>query len=145
MRTNRRVLLGTGFALAAFLAAPAHAAQPTASTIGASKPRVEWTGKTTLPAGAVYCLSSDDPICDNFFLESTSNGTVTVTLTAPGADDWDLIVYDDDGRVITSSADAGNVETVSFDVIEGARYEVDAAPFLTTSGRGYNAVGTWSA
>ena len=147
MSTMRRGLAAACglLALGTLVATPSQAATPTSSVIGAAKPTVTWTGTTRLPAGAAHCVSSDDPICDNFFLEVQSTGSVTVTVTGSGSDDWDLFVFDDDGQIIGSQQTFGNApETMCFPVVAGGRWEVDAAPFLVTSGKGYKGAATWS-
>ena len=147
MITMRRGLaVASGLlALGTLLAAPSDAATPSASPIGAGKPSVTWTGNTLLPVGGVHCISSNDEVCDNFFLEVTTTGTVTVTITPRPGDDWDLFVFDDDGRVVGTQQTTGSAaETMCFPVVEGGRWEVDAAPFLVASGRGYNGAASWS-
>lgn len=140
MRSFRRaVLAGGALAATALLANPAFAATPSSSEIGGGRPTVTWTGRTTLPAGGVYCLSSTDPVCDNFFLDATSTGNVTVTVNAPAGDDWDIVVYDADGAVLGTSSEQGTAnDKVTFPVVAGGEYEVDIAPFLVLSGGSYS-------
>ncbi|HUS62346.1 MAG TPA: hypothetical protein VMY34_09125 [Acidimicrobiales bacterium] len=148
MTTMKRTLafVSALLAVGALTAVPSNAATPTASVIGSGTPTVTWSGTTALPVGGAYCISSDDPVCDNFFLEVTTTGYVTVTISPKvTGDDWDLFVFDDDGQTVgTSQHMGGGSETSCFPVEARGRWEVDAAPFLVSLRAGYRGVATWS-
>lgn len=132
--------------LTALVTAPVQAAEPPSAPIGSANSSVSWTGNTLLPAGGLFCPTSDDPVCDHFFLDAKTNGYVTVTITPGGpSDDWDLFVYNGSGSNVGSSTKNGSaVEKTCFVVTAGGRWEVDAAPFLVPSLSDYSGTATWS-
>src|SRR5467141_812797 len=133
----------TGFVLAmVFIAAVAYAATPSSGTVSQANPTVTWTGQIpTVPAaGSSSCSGPNNPGCDNFKLtiippDPTFGPYVIVirTVSAPG-DDWDLEVYDPNGKLVGSSgngasAPSGEVETVTLTNPPAGTYTVSAAPF----------------
>src|SRR5467141_2838543 len=133
----------TGFVLAlVFFAALAYAATPSSGTVSQTNPTVTWNGQVpTVPAaGSSSCSGPNNPGCDNFKLTivppDPSFGPYVVvigTVSAPG-DDWDLEVYDPNGKLVGSSgngasAPSGELETVTLTNPPAGTYTVSAAPF----------------
>src|SRR5207245_3172286 len=98
--------------------------------------------KIPIPATAVgssSCSGPNTPGCDNFKLtilppDAAFGPYVVVirTVSAPG-DDWDLEVYDPNGKLIGSSGNgasvSGEVETFTLTKPPAGTYTVSAAPF----------------
>src|SRR5713226_3524243 len=124
------------------LANPSFAAHPSSDTVSQSNPTVACTGQNKIPpaAGSSSCGGPNNSGCDNFKLtivppDATFGPYVVViqTVSAPG-DDWDLEVYDPNGKLIGSSgngasAPSGEVETVTLTNPPAGTYTVSAAPF----------------
>src|SRR3989441_488238 len=123
-----RRLLAVCLALAiVLLPGAASAATPSSGTMSQTNPTVTWTGQVpTVPAaGSSSCSGPNNPGCDNFKLtiippDPTFCPYVVVIQTiSQGTDDWDLEVYDPNGKLIGSSGNgpgtpnSPEVETVT--------------------------------
>src|SRR5713101_3452223 len=140
-RTALRLAFRLGLA-AILLANPSFAATPSSGTVSQTNLTVTWTGQLPVPpaVGSSSCGGPNNPGCDNFKLtivppDATFGAYVVVirTVSAPG-DDWDLEVYDPNGKLIGSSgngasAPSGEVETVTLTNPPAGTYTVSAAPF----------------
>src|SRR5712692_11682402 len=106
------------------VSAVARGATPTSGTVSQANPTATWTGQIPIPpaAGSSSCSGPNNPGCDNFKLtiippDPTFGPYVVVVQTiSKGTDDWDLEVYDPNGKLIGSSgngasAPSGEVET----------------------------------
>ncbi len=137
----------TGFVLALmFFAAIADAATPSSGTVSQSNPTVTWTGQIPIPpaAGSSSCGGPNNPGCDNFKLTITPPDAtfgpyvVVVKTVSQSSDDWDLEVYDPNGKLIGSSGNGSGttlnpeVETVTLTNPPAGTYTVSAAPFAVT-------------
>src|SRR5437879_2392549 len=99
------------------LPGPASAATPSSGTVSQTNPTVTWTGQIPIPPTAVgssSCSGPNNPGCDNFKLtilppDAAFGPYVIVirTVSAPG-DDWDLEVYDPNGKLIGSSGNGAS-------------------------------------
>src|SRR5713226_8626743 len=123
------------------LANSSFGATPSSGTVSQSNPTVTWTGQIPIPpaAGSSSCGGPNNSGCDNFKLtivppDPTFGPYVIVirTVSAPG-DDWDLEVYDPNGKLIGSSGNgataSGEVESVTLTNPPAGTYTVSAAPF----------------
>jgi hypothetical protein len=126
------------------IAGDARAAEPGGGTLGGPNDEVTWSG-AFLASNPVVCATSSDPLCDHFLLtiDSASIKRVLIAI-APGegfeADDYDLYVYDDQGVLVASQADADGYEAVVIENGGAAFYEVRVQPWLVTPGSTYNGV-----
>jgi hypothetical protein len=139
----RLVLADLVFAL---LAALVYAAAPSSGTVSQSNPTVTWTGQIPLPpaAGSSSCSGPNNAGCDNFKLtiippDPTFGPYVVVIKTvSQNSDDWDLEVYDPNGKLVGSSGNGAGtalnpeVETVTLTNLPAGTYTVSAAPFAVT-------------
>src|SRR5438132_9841387 len=104
----RLVLTGLVFAL---FAALVYAATPSSGTVSQSNPTVTWTGQIPIPpaAGSSSCSGPNNPGCDNFKLSitppSATFGSYVLVFksVSQNISDWDLEVYDPNGKLIGSS------------------------------------------
>src|SRR5437870_7789708 len=129
----------------------ASAATPSSGTVSQTNPTVTWTGQSPIPpaAGSSSCSGPNNPGCDNFKLtiippDPTFGPYVVVIQTiSKGADDWDLEVYDPNGKLIGSSGNgpgtptSPEVETVTLTNPAAGTYTVSSSPFAVTSTMGY--------
>jgi len=127
------------------VSAVARGATPTSGTVSGTNPTVTWTGQIPIPpaAGSSSCSGPNNSGCDNFKLtiippDPTFGPYVVViqTASAPG-DDWDLEVYDPNGKLIGSSGNGAGVsppevESVTLTNPPAGTYTVSAAPFAVT-------------
>lgn len=122
---------------------PSSAANPTSGTVSQTNPVVTWAGQipsNTSEVGNSSCAGPNDPGCDNFKLTivppDASYGpyVVTIQTTSFSSGDWDLQIYDANGKLVGSSG-AGNgvtsneVESVTLFNPPAGTYTVAAAPF----------------
>src|SRR5713226_9687456 len=136
-----------GFVLAlVFFAALAYAATPSSGTVSQSNPTVTWNGQIPIPpaAGSSSCSGPNNPGCDNFKLtiippDQTFGPYVVVVQTiSQKFDDWDLEVYDPNGKLIGSSGNgpgtpsSPEVESVTLTNPPAGTYTVSAAQFAVT-------------
>ena len=140
----RLVLTGLVFAL---FAALVYAATPSSGTVSQSNPTVTWTGQIPIPpaAGSSSCSGPNNPGCDNFKLTITPPAAtfgpyvVVVKTVSQNIDDWDLEVYDPNGKLIGSSGNGSGtpsnpeVETVTLTNPPAGTYTVSAAPFAVST------------
>src|SRR5437879_2862919 len=133
------------------LPGPASAATPSSGTVSQTNPTVTWTGQIPIPpaAGSSSCGGPNNSGCDNFKLtiippDPTFGPYVVVIQTiSKGADDWDLEVYDPNGKLIGSSGNgpgtptSPEVETVTLTNPAAGTYTVSSSPFAVTSTMGY--------
>jgi hypothetical protein len=137
----------TGFVLAlVFFAALAYAANPSSGTVSQSNATVTWNGQIPIPpaAGSSSCSGPNNPGCDNFKLTITPPAAtfgpyvVVVKTVSQNSDDWDLEVYDPNGKLIGSSGNGSGtpsnpeVETVTLTNPPAGTYTVSAAPFAVS-------------
>jgi hypothetical protein len=139
---TRPALIGFVLALV-FFAAVAYAATPSSGTVSQSSPSVTWTGQIpTVPAaGSSSCSGPNNPGCDNFKLTIVAPDptfgpyVVVIKTVSQNFDDWDLEVYDPNGKLIGSSGNgpgtpsSPEVETVTLTNPPAGTYTVSAAPF----------------
>jgi hypothetical protein len=134
-----------GFVLAlVFIAAVAYAANPSSGTVSQSNLVVTWTGTPPVPAtntGSSTCNGPNNPGCDNFKLtivppDATFGPYVVVIQTkSQNVDDWDLEVYDPNGKLVGSSGNGSGtpanpeVETVTLTNPPAGTYTVSQTPF----------------
>src|SRR5712692_7935063 len=128
------------------VSAVARGAMPTSGTVSGTSPTVTWTGQIPIPpaAGSSSCSGPNNPGCDNFKLtiippDPTFGPYVVVVQTiSKGTDDWDLEVYDPNGKLIGSSGNgpgtpnSPEVESVTLTNPPAGTYTVSAAPFAVT-------------
>jgi hypothetical protein len=145
LRSNVVRLLLTGLVFAVF-AAFAYAATPSSGTVSQSNPTVTWTGQIPVPpaAGSSSCGGPNNSGCDNFKLTITPPDAtfgpyiVVVKTVSQNSDDWDLEVYDPNGKLVGSSGNGSGttlnpeVETVTLTNPPAGTYTVSAAPFAVT-------------
>jgi hypothetical protein len=86
-----------------------------------------------------------DPACDHFRLTISSASIKRVLVAiAPGqgfeTDDYDLFVYDDQGRLLASDATSDGYESVVIENTGAAFYEVRVQPWTVTPGSTYSGV-----
>src|SRR5437870_11019345 len=136
------VLLAVLASTLLLVSAVARGATPPSGTVSGTNQTVNWSGQIPIPPliGSSSCGGPNNPGCDNFKLtivppDPTFGPYVVViqTVSAPG-DDWDLEVYDPNGKLIGSSgngasAPSGEVETVTLTNPPAGTYTVSAAPF----------------
>src|SRR5467141_179940 len=137
----------TGFVLAmVFIAAVAYAATPSSGTVSQSNPTVTWTGQIPIPpaAGSSSCSGPNNAGCDNFKLTITPPDptfgphVVVIKTVSQLSDDWDLEVYDPNGKLIGSSGNgpgtptSPEMESVTLTNPPAGTYTVSAAPFAVT-------------
>ena len=131
-----------GFVLASVFGAPvAYAATPSSGTLSQSNPTVTWAGPATpTPTGSATCNGPNDSSCDNFKLTiippaPTFGPYIVVIQTVSfAAGDWDLQVYDPNGKLVGSSGNgpgvtSPEVESVTLFNPPAGTYTVAAAPF----------------
>src|ERR687896_2429148 len=149
------VLLGIVIAAGGVLAMTAGAADPNEGAVSLDQTKTGWTGKqyasgsSSLPearSAQAVCSVPGDDLCDHFELSAdidpshwdSNNGGVQVQISWPSeTDDFDLYVYDSQGNVVGSSANAGtSSERVFIDDASGD-YQVRVVPWdVTDSGYG---------
>jgi len=119
---------------------------PTSGTVSQANPTVTWAGQIPIPpaAGSSSCSGPNNSGCDNFKLtiippDPTFGPYVVVIQTmSQGTDDWDLEVYDPNGKLIGSSGNgpgtptSPEVESVTLTNPPAGTYTVSAAPFAVT-------------
>jgi hypothetical protein len=119
--------------LAALLCAPAWAANPSSGTVSSGSTQAAWTGGPGTPTAAATCGGPSNPQCDNYKLTivpPTYSFKVEIALTLQATDDYDLEVYNPDGSLAGSSANAaGQKETVVLINPAAGTYTVTASPF----------------
>src|SRR5260370_27919316 len=137
------VLPGLVFAL---LAGFVYAATPSSGTVSQSNSTVTWTGQIPIPpaAGSSSCSGPNNPGCDNFKLIITATDPtvgpygVVIKTVSQLSDDWDLEVYDPNGKVSGSSGNgpgtptSPEMESVTLTNPPAGTYTVSAAPFAVT-------------
>jgi hypothetical protein len=155
LRSNvvRLVLMGLAFAV---FAALVYAANPSSGTVSQGNLMVTWTGTPPVPAtntGSSTCNGPNNPGCDNYKLTivppaATFGPYVVVikTTSAPG-DDWDLEVYDPNGKLIGSSGNGasapnGEVESVTLTNPPAGTYTVSQTPFAVVPTDSYTGTAT---
>ena len=125
---------------------PTSGATPSSGTVSQSSPTVTWAGQIPIPpaAGSSSCSGPNNPGCDNFKLtiippDPTFGPYVVVIQTfSQVTDDWDLEVYDPNGKLVGSSGNGPGtpndpeVETVTLTNPPAGTYTVSAAPFAVT-------------
>src|SRR5712692_1811531 len=140
-RTALRLAFRLGLT-AILLANPSFAATPSSGTVSQTNPTVTWAGQVpTVPAvGSSSCGGPNNSGCDNFKLtivppDATFGPYVVVIKTfSQGTDDWDLEVYDPNGKLIGSSGNgpgtpsSPEVESVTLTNPPAGTYTVSAAP-----------------
>jgi len=128
------------------LIAKSRGATPSSGTVSQSSPTVTWAGQIPIPpaAGSSSCSGPNNPGCDNFKLtiippDPTFGPYVVVIQTfSQVTDDWDLEVYDPNGKLVGSSGNGPGtpndpeVETVTLTNPPAGTYTVSAAPFAVT-------------
>src|SRR5258708_1186107 len=137
----------TPFVLAlVFFGALAYAANPSSGTVSQSNATVTWNGQIPIlpAAGSSSCSGPNNPGCDNFKLTITPPAAtfgpyvVVVKTVSQNSDDWDLEVYDPNGKLIGSSGNGSGtalnpeVETVTLTNPPAGTYTVSAAPFAVS-------------
>jgi len=141
-RTALRLVFRLGLTVI-LLANSSFGATPSSGTVSQTNPTVTWTGQIPIPpaAGSSSCSGPNNPGCDNFKLtivppDSTFGPYVVVIKTfSQGTDDWDLEVYDPNGKLVGSSGNgpgtptSPEVETVTLTNPPAGTYTVSAAPF----------------
>ena len=124
----------------------ARASTPATGTLSQANPTVNWTGQIPIPpaAGSSGCGGPNNPGCDNFKLTiippdpAFGPYVVVVQTVSQGVDDWDLEVYDPNGKLIGSSGNgpgtpsSPEVESVTLTNPPAGTYTVSAAPFAVT-------------
>lgn len=135
------------------------AATPSSGTISPDSPRVEWTGgpflvssptvvSVTSPgSGALVCRRTDgtlDEACDHFKLTIVPPAVpFAVRIRIEGAnlaDDYDLYVFDPNGRLIDQSATGSGIEESTLSAPPAGTYTVSVQPFLVVPGSTYKGV-----
>src|SRR5918992_6126604 len=119
------VLLGIVIAAGGVLAMTAGAADPNEGGVSLEQTKTGWTGKqyatgaSSVPesrSAQAVCSVPGDDLCDHFDLnadvdsshwESNRGGVQVLISWASEQDDFDLYVYDPQGNVVGSSANAG--------------------------------------
>ena len=131
------------------LVAPALAADPDAGVVD-DRTDFAWQGATYAAAAttALPCPSAaedpDDLVCDHVAVTVAGDGTdpLVVSIQSPVASaDFDLFVYDDQGELIGSSANAASDESVTVPAAAGT-YEVRVQPWLVTEPSSYSGTAT---
>lgn len=96
------------------------AAEPSAGTIASPRDEVTWSGGPFTAPNPAVCPTAADPACDHFIVR-IENPRVKRVLVAIAPDegfeddDYDLFVYDDQGRLVESNADGDGFESVIFE------------------------------
>ncbi len=126
------------------IAVTAGAADPSEGTVSLDQPMTGWNGQhydvgQTKLADA--CLAPDDAICDHFELTvdiapshwETAKGGVQVNIAwEDETDDFDLWVWDEEGALVDSSANAGTSSERVFIPDASGRYFVEVNPYDVT-------------
>ena len=127
--------------LMTMLPASLRAASPSSGTVSQTNPMVTWAGPSTpTPTDSSTCNGPNDPSCDNFRLTiippAPTFGAyiVVIQTTSFAAGDWDLQVYDPNGKLVGSSGNgpgvtSPEVESVTLFNPTAGTYTVAAAPF----------------
>src|SRR5712691_12778241 len=137
------VLVAVLASILLLVSAVARGATPSSGTVSGTNQTVNWTGQIPiLPlAGYSSCGGPNNPGCDNFKLtiippDPTFGPYVVVIQTiSQGTDDWDLEVYDHNGKLIGSSGNgpgtptSPEVESVTLNNPTAGTYTVSYAPF----------------
>src|SRR5919109_2671211 len=96
------------------------AANPPSGTVSESTPTVTWTG-AIMPANpdlldSPRCAGSNASACDNFNLTITAPsagfGPYVVEIQLAPQGDWDLEIYDENGKYVTGSGNPAFVPEV---------------------------------
>jgi hypothetical protein len=121
LRLLRAGILGALVLVVTLSPVGAGAATPSSDTVGPGDTTASWTGPDVdaETAGPEECdLTTGilfDPFCDDFMLSVTAVGEVAVSIQGKvPANDFDLYVYDNTGRVVGSSALPGGIEATTF-------------------------------
>ena len=142
-----------GFVLAMFIITSiTYASNPPSDTVSQSNLVVTWTGTPPVPAtntGSSTCNGPNNPGCDNFKLtivppDATFGPYVVVIQTqSENSDDWDLEVYDPNGKLVGSSGNGSGtpanpeVETVTLTNPPAGTYTVSQTPFAVVPADSY--------
>src|SRR5438309_5992214 len=141
------VLLAVLASTLLLVSAVARGATPSSGTVSGTNQTVNWSGQIPiLPAiGSSSCGGPNNPGCDNFKLtiippDPTFGPYVVVIQTvSQNFDDWDLEVYDPNGKLVGSSGNgpgtpsSPEVETVTLTNPPAGTYTVSAAPFAVST------------
>jgi hypothetical protein len=138
-------------ALASTLATgSAPAAVPSGGTVSPTSATVRWTGGPFVTSNPLTCLGTIDPSCDNFSLTvvppATGSYTVDITISTANEDnDFDVFVYDQDGKRVGSATSSGTPpEKVSLTDPPAGTYTVRVQAWLVDPGSTYDGVATLS-
>jgi hypothetical protein len=141
-----RLLAGVAFAagpLLFSLSIVSFAATPHEGTIQSPGDEVTWEGGPFYAPNPAGCLAgAADPTCDHFtvHVEGTSVKRILVAVS-PGegfeTDDYDLFVYDHQGRFVAAEADGDGNESVIFEHTGAPYYEVRVQPWTVTAASTY--------
>jgi hypothetical protein len=142
-KTMRRIVALAGLALVAVAALPSTAlgATPASGTLG-KRGSTTWEGGPFTASNPAGCVGAFDPSCDHYTL--TVNGgkstAVRVAITAADGQDFDLFVYDEQGREVARSAGETGNEIATIPAPASGAYEVRVQPWLVTPGATYTGV-----
>lgn len=133
--TRTAVRLGL-FALLGLFAAVAAIAAPTAGRVSQAQPVLAWDSEPLVPSPAIECNGPDDPSCTSFRFvvdepaDPTAEVTLTLTVTALSAYDWEFALYDPHGSLVERAAPVpGQPGTVVLSRPASGTYTVAVAPF----------------
>jgi hypothetical protein len=151
-RAYRRSLLIAGIAASAFLPLiPTASAGIRGATLDAAHPELRWTGTPAVQSAGVSemgCLQPVmDPTCKKFIvtvgaLNAAANDVqIAIGTTDPAIAEFDLYVYDSNGKELARSTDFGSNDQVIMRDIAQGRYTVAVQNVLSTNARAsYSAV-----
>ena len=150
----RAHLLGVLVVLgAALLPASALAAIPASGNVGPTSTTLTYKGSPALtstpsPVTSLGLCHELDPACDSFkvtVIPPLSGSTsLTVGITMPPDDDYDLYLFGPDGRLVDSSGNStGEAESVSVNNPEAGTYRVGTLSWLVTPLSQYDATVTY--
>lgn len=121
----------------------AQAAAPGGATVSQSNPQISWTG-AIMPANpdllnSPRCAGANASACDNFSLTivppAASYGPFIVEVRLQPQGDWDMEVYNPDGKYRTSSGNGVYAaEVVTFFNPPAGTYRIAAFPFAPVVG-----------
>lgn len=142
-KTMRVIAVLAGAALVAVAALPstALAASPASGTLG-KRGSVTWTGGPFTASNPAGCVGAVDPTCDHYTLNVSGGKStaVRVAITAADGQDFDLFVYDAQGREVARSASETGNEVATIPAPASGAYEVRVQPWLVTPGATYTGV-----